>query len=260
MRIAQIAPLTEAVPPALYGGTERVVSWLTEELVALGHDVTLFASGDSGPRQARRLLASRAAARRRDPRPERAAHGDDRTCLSPRAGFRFPAFPPGLFSLFAVFAPVRSLRHHHARTARPARAPAPVFDLQQCAGDFDLQFPAPSAASRQFHRNRPPRPARGPVAAAAGEAVLSRLPRPHFAGKARRSRHSHRPSLRPAAQDRGQGRSCRRRLFPRDRAAPAGDARRGVHRRDRRRAKAGFPEQRHRPDRADRLARTLALS
>jgi glycosyltransferase involved in cell wall biosynthesis len=47
MRIAQIAPLYEAVPPRLYGGTERVVSWLTEELVALGHDVTLFASGDS---------------------------------------------------------------------------------------------------------------------------------------------------------------------------------------------------------------------
>ena len=46
MRIAQIAPLTEAVPPKLYGGTERVVHWLTEELVALGHDVTLFASGD----------------------------------------------------------------------------------------------------------------------------------------------------------------------------------------------------------------------
>ncbi len=47
MRIAQIAPLFEAVPPKLYGGTERVVSSLTEELVALGHDVTLFASGDS---------------------------------------------------------------------------------------------------------------------------------------------------------------------------------------------------------------------
>jgi glycosyltransferase involved in cell wall biosynthesis len=47
MRIAQIAPLTEAVPPRLYGGTERVVHWLTEELVALGHEVTLFASGDS---------------------------------------------------------------------------------------------------------------------------------------------------------------------------------------------------------------------
>jgi glycosyltransferase involved in cell wall biosynthesis len=47
MHIAQIAPLTEAIPPKLYGGTERVVSWLTEELIALGHDVTLYASGDS---------------------------------------------------------------------------------------------------------------------------------------------------------------------------------------------------------------------
>ncbi len=47
MRIAQVAPLYESVPPKLYGGTERVVSWLTEELVRLGHEVTLFASGDS---------------------------------------------------------------------------------------------------------------------------------------------------------------------------------------------------------------------
>lgn len=47
MRIAQVSPLTESVPPKTYGGTERVVSWLTEELVRQGHDVTLFASGDS---------------------------------------------------------------------------------------------------------------------------------------------------------------------------------------------------------------------
>lgn len=47
MRIAQVAPLYESVPPGFYGGTERVVSWLTERLVGLGHDVTLFASGDS---------------------------------------------------------------------------------------------------------------------------------------------------------------------------------------------------------------------
>ena len=47
MKIAQIAPLMESVPPRLYGGTERVVSYLTEDLVAQGHDVTLFASGDS---------------------------------------------------------------------------------------------------------------------------------------------------------------------------------------------------------------------
>jgi glycosyltransferase involved in cell wall biosynthesis len=47
MKIAQIAPLMESVPPRLYGGTERVVAYLTEELINQGHDVTLFASGDS---------------------------------------------------------------------------------------------------------------------------------------------------------------------------------------------------------------------
>src|SRR5689334_18972742 len=47
MKIAQIAPLAESVPPRLYGGTERVVSYLTDELVRLGHEVTLFASADS---------------------------------------------------------------------------------------------------------------------------------------------------------------------------------------------------------------------
>src|SRR4029079_9715623 len=51
VKIAQISPLIESVPPRLYGGTERVVAYLTDELVRQGHDVTLFASGDS------RLLA-----------------------------------------------------------------------------------------------------------------------------------------------------------------------------------------------------------
>jgi glycosyltransferase involved in cell wall biosynthesis len=50
MRIAQVAPLAESVPPRLYGGTERVVAWLVDELVALGHEVSLFASGDSRTR------------------------------------------------------------------------------------------------------------------------------------------------------------------------------------------------------------------
>lgn len=47
MKIAQVSPLWESVPPKLYGGTERIVSYITEELVRLGHEVTLFASGDS---------------------------------------------------------------------------------------------------------------------------------------------------------------------------------------------------------------------
>lgn len=64
MRIAQVAPLYESVPPLLYGGTERVVSYLTEELVAAGHDVTLFASGDS--RTAARLRPAHARSLRLD--------------------------------------------------------------------------------------------------------------------------------------------------------------------------------------------------
>jgi hypothetical protein len=63
-RIAQVAPLTEAVPPRLYGGTERVVHWLTEELVVLGNDVTLFA------------MAKSATPRRVGSRSQRVAHGD----------------------------------------------------------------------------------------------------------------------------------------------------------------------------------------
>lgn len=62
MRIAQVAPLFESVPPKYYGGTERVVSYLTEELVRQGHDVTLFASGDSVT-QARLVATTRRALR-----------------------------------------------------------------------------------------------------------------------------------------------------------------------------------------------------
>jgi glycosyltransferase involved in cell wall biosynthesis len=65
MRIAQVAPLFESVPPRLYGGTERVVSYLTEELVRQGHQVTLFASGDSAT--SARLVATSARALRLDP-------------------------------------------------------------------------------------------------------------------------------------------------------------------------------------------------
>jgi glycosyltransferase involved in cell wall biosynthesis len=67
MKIAQIAPLCESVPPRLYGGTERVVAQLTDALVAQGHDVTLFASGDSRTRA--RLAPMRRQALRLDPAP-----------------------------------------------------------------------------------------------------------------------------------------------------------------------------------------------
>jgi len=67
MKIAQISPLYEAVPPRLYGGTERVVAHLTDALVELGHDVTLFASGDAQTRA--RLVSVREQALRLDPAP-----------------------------------------------------------------------------------------------------------------------------------------------------------------------------------------------
>src|ERR1700722_373281 len=59
MRIGQVAPLFESVPPKFYGGTERVVSYLTEELVRRGHGVTLFASGDSRTEAALRAIGPR---------------------------------------------------------------------------------------------------------------------------------------------------------------------------------------------------------
>ena len=65
MKIAQIAPLCEAVPPPLYGGTERIVAWLTDALVDLGHEVTLFASADSRTRA--RLVPGRDQSLRMDP-------------------------------------------------------------------------------------------------------------------------------------------------------------------------------------------------
>jgi glycosyltransferase involved in cell wall biosynthesis len=65
LRIAQVAPLYESVPPKMYGGTERVVAYLTEELVRQGHEVTLFASGDS--ETSARLLAPGGKALRLDP-------------------------------------------------------------------------------------------------------------------------------------------------------------------------------------------------
>jgi len=75
MKIAQIAPLYEAVPPRQYGGTERIVAYLTDCLVSLGHEVTLFASADS--RTSAKLVSIRGKALRLDPQPlksEYAAH------------------------------------------------------------------------------------------------------------------------------------------------------------------------------------------
>ena len=79
MKIAQISPLMESVPPRLYGGSERIVSYLTDELVRQGHDVTLFASGDSGfQRESGALRADGVAPRRQRARSHPVLHADAR--------------------------------------------------------------------------------------------------------------------------------------------------------------------------------------
>jgi glycosyltransferase involved in cell wall biosynthesis len=93
MKIAQIAPLIESVPPRFYGGTERVVSYLTEELVRLGHDVTLFASGDSNVGAPCQLRDDGAAARPERARSDSLLHVDAGPGTRMCRRFRHSPFP-----------------------------------------------------------------------------------------------------------------------------------------------------------------------
>ena len=144
MHIAQIAPLTEAIPPKLYGGTERVVHWLTEELVALGHDVTLFASGDS--RTSAKLEAPWPRALRLDGsvRDPNALHMLMLERVRQRADefdfmhFHLDYYP---FSLFSR--QTGSLRDHTAWPARFARTPTGVHHV--FFGVRSFRSPMPSA-------------------------------------------------------------------------------------------------------------------
>ena len=210
MHIAQVAPLTEAIPPKLYGGTERVVSWLTEELIALGHEVTLFASGDFGDfGAARGGVAARAAARRRGARSQCAAHDDAGARLSSSRGLRFPALPPRLLSVLAAFAAADAVRHHAARPARPARAPAGVRYFQRGAGGVDLQCAAPAAAAGQLGAHRASR-----IADQSADAEAGRRPAiSAFSAGSRRRRASTAPSASPSIA------ACRSR-WPRKSIAP----------------------------------------
>ena len=165
MRIAQVAPLFESVPPKLYGGTERVVSYLTEELVRQGHEVTLFASGDSETRA--RLVAGCPQALWRDPAcretlPHHVRLLRDRV---PRGRSRFDVIHFHIDYLH--FPLVRRLpcRDRHD-AARPAHPP----DLQALFDDYP-EVPLVSISDaqrrpiprRQLAGDRLPRPAARPA-------------------------------------------------------------------------------------------------
>ena len=261
MKIAQIAPLAESVPPKLYGGTERIVSYLTEELVRQGHDVTLFASGDSVT--SARLNACTPKALRLNPQVrdtiphhllmlERIRQiADSFDVLHFHIDlFQFPLLrsiaTPGITTL-------------HGRLDLPDLQPFyrtfPDIPLVSISDHQRLPMP-PVRWVGTIHHGLPPDLYRFSPTPDAGP--VPRLPRPHFPREAPRPRHRDRHPRRHAPEDRRQGRQRRRRLLAhRDRAAgprqPAGR----VRRRDRRARQGRLPRRRHRAGLPDRLARAL---
>ena len=212
MRIAQVAPLTEAVPPKLYGGTERVVHWLTEELVALGHDVTLFASGDSQTSAKLDALWPRALRLDGSVRDPNALHMVLLERVRQKCDdeefdflhFHLDYYPWSLFHR----QPTPFVTTLHGRLDLPEHQPVfntfskmPVISISNAQ-----RRPVPQA---NWVTDDPPRPAGELADAEAGEAGISRRARPHRAREGRRPRHQDRDALRHSAQDRGQGRSRR---------------------------------------------------
>ena len=194
MRIAILAPLVEPVPPPLYGGTERVVSLLTEELVRRGHEVTLFASGDS--QTAATLVPVCPRGLRLDPEvKDYAAY----TLVALGQAYTHD----GEFDLF----------HNHNdylafALARLAKTPTVTtthgrLDLQEVRRIYQLYpraaaglhqpRPEEMAARRELGRDRPQRHRRRPLPAAPDTGRLPRLSRSDQSREATRPGHRDRP-------------------------------------------------------------------
>ena len=185
MKIAQVAPLAEAVPPKLYGGTERVVAYLTDALVELGHEVTLFASGDSVTKATLAPIWPRAL--RLDPNVKdhfaplfmqletvaRRAHEFDVIHCSSR-----------LLRLSVAAAARHPVDHHPARPARSARAAGALRAVRRYSGGLHLRFPARAAAGGQLRGDRAARPA----AESAGKGFGPAAGISPFSGASRRRR------------------------------------------------------------------------
>ena len=160
MKIAQIAPLMESIPPRLYGGSERVVSYLTEELVAQGHDVTLFASGQSitaaklVPCCAQPLRLN-SAVQRRHP----LLHADARQGSQHGVRVRHPAFPHRPVPLPDLPRDGAPDGHHPARPPGSARPPPSLSRLSRHAAGLDLERAARADPRRELRRHRLSRPA-----------------------------------------------------------------------------------------------------
>ena len=240
MRIAQIAPLYEAVPPKLYGGTERVVSYLTEALVDLGHDVTLFASGDSVT--SANLDACWPRALRLDP--------TIRDALAPhvlmmekvrKVAHEFDVLHFHLdYMPFPLFTTMDTpfVTTLHGRLDLPELQPVfDAFSNVPVVSISDSQRAA-AAASELAQHDLPRSAGAAADAANAQEAGISGVPRPYLSRKARRYSYQDRCTKRFAAEDRRQGGQGRPGILQaRNRAAAVAGAC-GVRRRDQRGAEA----------------------
>src|SRR5215204_420495 len=160
VRIAQIAPLAEAVPPKLYGGTERVVSWLTEELVAEGHEVTLFRErrfqdlGKAGSMRATRAeVGGHPRSYREPPRNAQQRPPARRSVRRDPFPHRSPAIPP-------IPGSRPQVRDDAARSAGSPRLSSGLSCLSQYAAGLDFERPAATHAwPCELARDRLPRPA-----------------------------------------------------------------------------------------------------
>ena len=201
MRIAQVAPLIESVPPRFYGGTERIVSYLTEELVRQGHEVTLFASGDSVTPAELVACTNRALRMQpevRDALPYLIMH---RPGAAPRARVRRPALSHRLSALPSVSGFRPQHRDHPAWPAGSARSPAGVRRVPGDAPGLDLGRSAAAVAPLRLAAHGPPRPARRTsIPSRRADWRLSRLPRPDLPGEAAGPRDRDRAARRHAAK------------------------------------------------------------
>ena len=201
MKIAQVAPLMESVPPRLYGGTERIVSYLTEELVEQGHDVTLFASGDSLTSAAWcPCTAEGAAAERRqgsDPLPSDHARRGAPACRR-RSTCCTSTSTCCTIPVIRDFA-WRTVTTLHGRLDLPDMHPLySTFSDAPLVSISDNQrkpMPPVNWAGRIHHGL--PQNLLQPLGARRRR--LSRLPRPHLAREAARPRHRDRGAQRAAS-------------------------------------------------------------
>src|ERR1700743_2533473 len=215
MRIAQLAPLAESVPPKLYGGTERVVAWLVDELVELGHHVTLFASGDSRTRGELHAVWPRALRLgRKGDGPERrlrSAAGSDREAGQ---GFRRDPRTHRLAAPSAPQPPRRAVSHDHARAARPAGIGRRHSRISASPLRVDFRRSAPAAPGRELDRDDPTWAALGSVSPVLRARIVSGLSRPSRGGKGPGRRHPHRARSPKTPAHRSQDTSPADRVLP----------------------------------------------